>query len=130
MRVITTPSLLQVTLVGGPPVEVQVRVQDWSSNVKLVTVGEPAMDNVCGMLTGVLIMHDKLVAKYKLKKFSTLDLVIRVKDSVYLSLNKCIVKWSERMNILSLSYLQVSSTKCTAETRKLSLYYHSFSLML
>ena len=43
MRVITTPSLLQVTLVGGPPVEVQVRVQDWSSNVKLVTVGEPAM---------------------------------------------------------------------------------------
>ena len=88
------------------------------------------MDKVCGMLTGVLIMRDKLVAKYKLKKFSTLDLVIRVKDSVYLSLNKCIVKWSEKMNILSLSYLQVSSTKCIAETQKLSLYYHSFSLML
>ena len=82
MRIITTPSLLQVTAVAGPPVEVQVRVQDWSSNVKLVTVGEPAMDNVCGMLTGVLIMHDKLVAMYKLKKFSTLDLVIRLKGSV------------------------------------------------
>ena len=40
------------------------------------------MDKVCGMLTGVLIMHDKLVAKYKLKKFSTLDLVIRLKGSV------------------------------------------------
>ena len=42
MRVITTPSLLQVTVVAGPPVEVQVRVLDWSSKVKLVTVGEPA----------------------------------------------------------------------------------------
>ena len=42
MRVITIPSLLQVTLVAGPPVEVQVRVLDWSSKVKLVTVGEPA----------------------------------------------------------------------------------------
>ena len=69
MRVITTPSLLQVTLGAGPPVEVQVRVQDWSSNIKLVTVGKPAMNNVCGMMTGVLIMHDKLVATYKLKKF-------------------------------------------------------------
>ena len=42
MRVITTPSLLQVTVVAGPPVEVQVRVWDWSSNIKLVTLGEPA----------------------------------------------------------------------------------------
>ena len=42
MRVITTPSLLQVTVVAGPLVEVQVRVLDWSSNVKLITVGEPA----------------------------------------------------------------------------------------
>ena len=42
MRVITTPSLLQVTVVAGPPVEVQVRVLDWSSKVKLVTSGEPA----------------------------------------------------------------------------------------
>ena len=41
MRFITTPSLLQVTVVAGPPVEVQVSVLDWSSIVKLVTVGEP-----------------------------------------------------------------------------------------
>ena len=42
MRVITTPFLLQVTIVAGPPEEVQVRVLDWSSKVKLVTMGEPA----------------------------------------------------------------------------------------
>ena len=42
MRIITTPSLLQVTVVAGPPVEVQVRVLDWSSEVKLVTMGVPA----------------------------------------------------------------------------------------
>ena len=42
MRVITTPSLLQVTVVAGPPVEVQVRVLDWTLKVKLVTVGKPA----------------------------------------------------------------------------------------
>ena len=42
MRVITTPSLLQVTVVAGPPVEVQVRVLDWSLKVRLVAVGEPA----------------------------------------------------------------------------------------
>ena len=42
MRVITTPSLLQVTVVAGPPVEVQVKVLDWLSKVKLVTMGEPA----------------------------------------------------------------------------------------
>ena len=42
MRVITAPSLLQVTVVAGPPVEVQVRVVERTSKVKLVTVGEPA----------------------------------------------------------------------------------------
>ena len=42
MRVVTTSSLLQVTVVAGPPVEVQVRVLEWSSKVKLVTAGEPA----------------------------------------------------------------------------------------
>ena len=42
MRVITTPFLLQETVVAGPPVEVQVRVLNWSSKVKLVIVGEPA----------------------------------------------------------------------------------------
>ena len=42
MRVITAPFLLQVTVVAGPPVEVHVKVLDWSSNVKLVTMGEPA----------------------------------------------------------------------------------------
>ena len=66
MRVITTPFLLQVTVVAGPPVEVQVRVLDCSSKVRLVTVGEPAMDKVCGMMVGVLIMHDKLLATDKL----------------------------------------------------------------
>ena len=42
MGVITIPSLLQVTVVAGPPVEMQVRALDWSSKVKLVTLGEPA----------------------------------------------------------------------------------------
>ena len=42
MRVITTPSLLQVTLVADPPVEVQVREVDNTLKVKLVTLGEPA----------------------------------------------------------------------------------------
>ena len=42
MRVITTSSLLQMTVVAGPPVEVQVRVLDFSSKVKLVTLGKPA----------------------------------------------------------------------------------------
>ena len=41
MRVITAPSLLQVTVVAGPPVEVQVKVLDWSSYLRLVTLGEP-----------------------------------------------------------------------------------------
>ena len=43
----------------------------------------------------------KVVVKYKLKKFSTLHLGIRLKVSVYLGLNKCIVKWSEKMNTIS-----------------------------
>ena len=38
----TTPSLLQVTVVAGPPVEVQVRVVERTLNVKLVMSGEPA----------------------------------------------------------------------------------------
>ena len=42
MRVITAPSLLQVTVVAGPPVEVQVKVLDWLLAVRLVTLGEPA----------------------------------------------------------------------------------------
>ena len=89
MRVITTPFLFQVTLVAGPPVEVQVRVLDWSSKAKLVTVGEPAMDKLCGMMTGVLITHDKLhsgnAQTKHAKKFSTLDLGIRIKkpEQVY-----------------------------------------------
>ena len=60
MRVITTPSLLQVTLVAGPPVEVQVRVLDWSSNVKLVTMGEPAWIEV--NVSDMGLVHDKVVA--------------------------------------------------------------------
>ena len=39
-RVITAPSLFQVTVVAGPSVEVQVRVLDWSYS-RLVTTGEP-----------------------------------------------------------------------------------------
>ena len=58
MGVITTPSLLQVTVVAGPPVEVQVRVLDWSSKVKLITVGEPAVDVVtCCKVKLVTISH-------------------------------------------------------------------------
>ena len=41
MGVITAPSLLQVTVVAGPPVEVQVRVLDWLSYLRLATLGEP-----------------------------------------------------------------------------------------
>ena len=40
MRVITTPFLVQVTLVAGPPVEVQ--VLDWPLKVIDVTLGKPA----------------------------------------------------------------------------------------
>ena len=36
------PSLLQVTVVAGPPVDVQMKVLDWSLKVRLVTLGEPA----------------------------------------------------------------------------------------
>ena len=41
LRVITSPSLLQVTVVAGPPVEVQVRVAVWPIKVMLVTLGAP-----------------------------------------------------------------------------------------
>ena len=60
MRVITTPSLLQVTLVAGPPVEVQVRVLDWSSKFKLVTMGEPAWIEV--NVSDMGLAHDMVVA--------------------------------------------------------------------
>ena len=36
------PSLLQVTVVAGPPVEIQVSVFDLDSKVKLIPTGEPA----------------------------------------------------------------------------------------
>ena len=42
MRVITAPSLVHVTELAGPPVEVQVKVLDWLLTVRLVTLGEPA----------------------------------------------------------------------------------------
>ena len=41
LGVITTPSFVQVTVVAGPPVEVQVRVLDSLSNVRSVTLGAP-----------------------------------------------------------------------------------------
>ena len=42
LRVITAPSLVHVTVVAGPPVEMQVKVLDWLLTVRLVTLGEPA----------------------------------------------------------------------------------------
>ena len=42
LRVIIASSLLQVTVVAGPPVEVQVRVLDCLLTVRLVTLGKPA----------------------------------------------------------------------------------------
>ena len=42
LRVITAPSLFQMTVVAGPPVEVQVRILDWSLKARLVTLGKPA----------------------------------------------------------------------------------------
>ena len=44
LGVITAPSFVQVTVVAGPPVEVQVRVLDSLSNVSSVTLGAPAGD--------------------------------------------------------------------------------------
>ena len=44
LRVITSPSLLQVTVVAGPPVEVQVRVLDWLSYCRPAILGEPERD--------------------------------------------------------------------------------------
>ena len=43
MKVISTPSLLQVTVVAGPPVEMQVSVFDDPLKVRLVTIGEPVL---------------------------------------------------------------------------------------
>ena len=42
MGVITAPSFVQVTVVAGPPVEVQLRVLDSLSNVSSVTLEAPA----------------------------------------------------------------------------------------
>ena len=42
LGVITAPSFVQVTVVAGPPVEVQVRVLDSLSNVSSVMLGAPA----------------------------------------------------------------------------------------
>ena len=52
MRVITAPSLLQVTVVAGPPVEVQVRVFDWPLKVRLVILGEPALMDIQSKSSG------------------------------------------------------------------------------
>ena len=41
LGVITAPSFLQVTVVAGPPVEVQVRALDCLSNVSSVMLGAP-----------------------------------------------------------------------------------------
>jgi len=42
LRVITAPSFVQVTVVAGPPVEVQLRVLGYLSNVSSLTLGAPA----------------------------------------------------------------------------------------
>ena len=52
MRVITTPSLFQVTVVAGPPVELQVRVYDWALKVRLVILGEPALMDIQSKSSG------------------------------------------------------------------------------
>ena len=68
------------------------------------------MDNVCGMMTGVLLMHDKLhssnVQTKHAKKFSTLDLGIRIKkpEQVYCEVVK------ENKNYLSVIYKHPAQT--------------------
>jgi len=42
LGVITAPSFVQVTVVAGPPVEVQLRVLDYLSNVSSLTLGASA----------------------------------------------------------------------------------------
>ena len=42
LGVITAPSFVHVTVVAGPPVEVQVRVLDFLSSVSSVMLGAPA----------------------------------------------------------------------------------------
>ena len=44
LGVITAPSFVQVTVVTGPPVDVQLRVLDSLSIVSLVTQGLPAQE--------------------------------------------------------------------------------------
>ena len=46
LGVITVPSFVQVTLVAGPPVEVQVRVLDCPSNVSSVMLGVPIFSQI------------------------------------------------------------------------------------
>ena len=46
LGVITAPSFVQVTVVAGPPVEVQVKVLDSLSSVSSVTLGAPARERV------------------------------------------------------------------------------------
>ena len=68
------------------------------------------MDKVCGMMTGVLIMHDKLhssnVQTKHAKKFSTLDLGIRIKkpEQVYCEVVK------ENKNYLSVIHKHLAQT--------------------
>ena len=100
----------------------------WSSKVKLVTVGEPAMDKVCGMMTGVLIMYDKLhssnVQTKHAKKFSTLDLGIRIKkpEQVYCEVVK------ENKNCLSVIYKHLAQT--ARQRHRNSLFTATLSLIL
>ena len=48
-------------MVAGPPVDVQVRVLDWSSKVKLITLGEPAWIEL--KATRLLLMYDAVASK-------------------------------------------------------------------
>ena len=82
------------------------------------------MDRVCGMMTGVLIMHDKLhsgnVQTKHAKKFSTLDLGIKIKkpEQVYCEVVR------ENKHYHSVMYKCLAQN---AEMQKLSLYCHSLS---
>ena len=44
LGVITAPFFVQVTVVAGPPVELQVRILDWLSYLRLATLGKPEKD--------------------------------------------------------------------------------------
>ena len=58
LGVITAPSFVQVTVVAGPPVEVQLRVLDSLSNVSSETLGAPAckqgQDATCKLNDSIL----------------------------------------------------------------------------